>query len=73
MKRQMNRLGFAYDWSKEVTTCLPEYYRWNQWFFLKLSGARPGLSQEEQGELVSEVRHRAGQRAGTAQRLLLAA
>jgi leucyl-tRNA synthetase len=36
MKRQMQRIGFSYDWATEVTTCLPEYYRWNQWFFLRM-------------------------------------
>jgi leucyl-tRNA synthetase len=36
MKRQMLRLGLSYDWTTEVTTCLPGYYRWNQWFFLRM-------------------------------------
>jgi leucyl-tRNA synthetase len=36
MKRQFQRLGMGFDWTTEVTTCLPDYYRWNQWFFLKM-------------------------------------
>ena len=36
MKSQMSRMGFAYDWDLEISTCEPEYYRWNQWFFLKM-------------------------------------
>jgi leucyl-tRNA synthetase len=36
MRKQMRRMGLSYDWATEVTTCLPDYYRWNQWFFLKM-------------------------------------
>ncbi len=49
MRRQLRRLGFGYDWEREFATCEPSYYRWNQWFFLKMW--EKGLAYRKNGEV----------------------
>jgi leucyl-tRNA synthetase len=49
MKRQLARLGFAYDWDREVTTCQPDYYRWEQWFFTRLM--ERGLAYKKEADV----------------------
>ncbi|MDH4107559.1 MAG: leucine--tRNA ligase [Gammaproteobacteria bacterium] len=49
MRRQLQRLGYAYDWSKEIATCRPEYYRWEQQMFVRLF--REGLVYRKDSEV----------------------
>ena len=49
MKQQHRRFGFSYDWSTEISSCEPEYYRWNQWFFLKMY--ERGLAYRKEAQL----------------------
>jgi leucyl-tRNA synthetase len=47
MKKQLKSLGFAIDWSRELATCRPEYYRWNQWLFVRM--LEKGLAYKKTG------------------------
>ncbi|MBM3357921.1 MAG: leucine--tRNA ligase [Betaproteobacteria bacterium] len=47
MKKQLASLGFAIDWSREIATCRPEYYKWNQWLFLRM--LERGLAYKKTG------------------------
>ncbi|MEM9257579.1 MAG: leucine--tRNA ligase [Pseudomonadota bacterium] len=49
MRTQLQRLGFAYDWDREIATCEPEYYRWEQWFFTRLFDK--GLAYKKKAEV----------------------
>ncbi|MCB2148493.1 MAG: leucine--tRNA ligase [Deltaproteobacteria bacterium] len=46
MRAQLKRLGFSYDWGRELATCRPEYYRWEQWLFLKM--AQQGMAYRKE-------------------------
>ncbi|MEH6569469.1 MAG: leucine--tRNA ligase [Halioglobus sp.] len=49
MRVQLRRLGFAYDWDREIATCNPQYYRWEQWFFTRLF--KKGLAYKKKAEV----------------------
>ena len=49
MKSQLKRMGYAYDWKRELATCDPQYYKWEQWFFLEM--LKKGIAYQDEAEV----------------------
>ena len=49
MRSQLKKMGFAYDWKRELATCDPEYYKWEQWFFIEM--LKKGLAYQDEAEV----------------------
>ena len=68
-KSQLKSLGLSFDWSREINTTDPSYYKWTQWIFLQLFKQRPGLQEGDERQLVHLLQVRAGERGGCQRRL----
>ena len=49
MRSQLKKMGFAYDWKRELATCDPEYYKWEQWFFIEM--LKKGLAYQDEADV----------------------
>ena len=70
MKGQLQRLGISYAWDREIATCTPEYYNWNQWLFIRMYERGLAYRRSSTVNWCVELPDRARQRAGRRRRLL---
>lgn len=68
-KQQIQSLGISFDWSREISTIDPKYYKWTQWIFLQLFKNGFGLQKRDVRQLVHLLQMRSGKRRGCQRRL----